>query len=60
MRIPVVTYCIVAYSWDWGVEGEAESRNMYIIDTDSMTHMNACTKVERDHRIVWVQNWSST
>ena len=45
----------LAYSWDWGVDGEAPSNNMYIIDVETMTQRNLNTQCQRDLRIVWVK-----
>ena len=52
---PVVTPWALGYSWEWGVEGEAMSNNMYSIDVDTMTQTNVQTQCQRNLRVVWVQ-----
>ena len=52
---PVVKKWALGYSWEWGVDGEAPSNNMYMIDVDTMTQRNVNTQCQRDLRIVWVQ-----
>ena len=55
MLKPVVKKWALAYSWEWEVDGEAPSNNMYIIDVETMTQRNLNTQCQRDLRIVWVQ-----
>ena len=52
---PVVKTWALGYSWEWGVEGEAMSNNMYSIDVDTMTQTNVQTQCQRNLRVVWVQ-----
>ena len=52
---PVVKTWALGYSWEWGVEGEQMSNNMYSIDVDTMTQTNVQTQCQRNLRVVWVQ-----
>ena len=52
---PVVAKWELAYTWEWGIEGEAPSYNSYVIDVKTMTQRNMKTQRQRDIRVVWVQ-----
>ena len=52
---PVVAQWDLAYTWEWGMDGEVPSCNWYVIDVANMTQRNLNTKCQRDIRVVWVQ-----
>ena len=52
---PVVAQCDLAYTWEWGMDGEVPSCSSYVIDAKTMTQRNLKTQCQRDVRVVWVQ-----
>ena len=52
---PVVAQWDLAYTWEWGMDGEVPSCKWYVIDVATMTQRNLNTECQRDIRVVWVQ-----